>query len=219
MRDAFGREVGCGTLGELLKARFESDEGMGITQDERDVSILPDGNDAAICTNCAQMVTREFGGVVVGTEVPIKAAGAEAMWTSGHDWAIVAERYLVDPWAKLTAMTTGQAVFDLANPADAALVAEIYGHPTQWKANGFDAQGDATYRPSPASPVGRMVRQQLGLSAVSGPIRVGPIPQAGLTVAANSAADDPGRTVESIPPLTWSPEAVQATVKSPNHHD
>jgi hypothetical protein len=50
----------------------------------------------------------------------------------GHDFAIYEGRYLIDPWAMHVEQTVPKAAFDLDNPADAALVKNLYGDPRVW---------------------------------------------------------------------------------------
>jgi len=95
--------------------------------EEEEITVLHNGTAAAICTNSAVLVAREFDGSVRGYG---ESAGG-SLAPSGHDFAIVGNRYIVDYWA----FTTGEsdrAILDMDHPADRVLAAILYGNPDQW---------------------------------------------------------------------------------------
>lgn len=51
----------------------------------------------------------------------------------GHDFAVIDDRYIVDPWLKFLPMVTNQVVFDLQDPADAENIEKYYGDRGKWK--------------------------------------------------------------------------------------
>jgi hypothetical protein len=54
-----------------------------------------------------------------------------------HDFAIVNDRYIVDPWIKLVVGRCEHAVHDLADYEQAAAAAKIYGDPSTWEPIGI----------------------------------------------------------------------------------
>jgi hypothetical protein len=54
---------------------------------------------------------------------------------TGHDFAVVDDRYIVDPWLTEFSLASGtdQGVFDMQDPKDAAEVKKIYGDQANWK--------------------------------------------------------------------------------------
>jgi inorganic pyrophosphatase len=54
---------------------------------------------------------------------------------TGHDFAVVDGRYIVDPWLTEFSLASGtdQGVFDMQDPKDAAEVQKIYGDRANWK--------------------------------------------------------------------------------------
>jgi len=66
----------------------------------------------------------------------------------GHDFAVVDDRYIVDPW--LTEFTESpRGVFDLQDPADAEMIARVYGDPEVWTPSGGDTRAVNLEAPSP----------------------------------------------------------------------
>jgi hypothetical protein len=118
-----------------LEAHYGSDEALGVYWDEMEGrSLLPDGEPAVMCGACAAYIVElEGAGKVVGfydgTNPTAHAAGYAG---GGHDFALIDDRYIVDPWVKDTGLTSTRAVFDLRNPDDADEVAWLYGNPARW---------------------------------------------------------------------------------------
>lgn len=103
--------------------------------------ILPNGNSATVCTNYAKYIGKhvadEFNEMtrVVGFFVEDNQESLfskENIDFDGHDFAIVAERYLVDPWIRLVAGTRQKIVYDLTDPVDRDEAFLMYGHPEKW---------------------------------------------------------------------------------------
>lgn len=124
-----------------LMHRYGSDAAMGVRfVEERGegFSQLPNGRSVTLCTNCAEWVRdhepdcRIFGW---GKDAnPTATVLCDALrGVIGHAFAVVNGRYIVDPWALETARTTTQAVFDLDDAGDRALVCSLYGDPETWE--------------------------------------------------------------------------------------
>ncbi len=104
-------------------------------------SVFPDGSPGTVCTNyaravCAAMAEQGESAVVVGfknEDNPDCMAVTEGWHAGGHDFAIVARRFLVDPWACLVAghRETDDIVLDLVNNAEWAF--RNYGDPRTWR--------------------------------------------------------------------------------------
>ncbi len=50
----------------------------------------------------------------------------------GHDFAVVDDRYIVDPWVTEFVGGIDQGVYDLLDPADRDMISRIYGDPEKW---------------------------------------------------------------------------------------
>lgn len=103
------------------------------------VSLLADGSSAVCCTNYACFI-----GIVLGFDrVSVRGFANEDnpdclvvtydLHPGGHDFALVDERYLVDPWVKFLRGLPWQVVYDLHDPRDAELVHERYGEVSAWQ--------------------------------------------------------------------------------------
>lgn len=112
----------------------------GLRKDEMPEarSFFRDGLDAICCTNYAIQVakalperTRIFG--FANEDNPTSRIAREEIHPGGHDFAIVDDRYIVDPWIKLVAAVSEQVVFDLMDPHDAAVALDIYGLRACWR--------------------------------------------------------------------------------------
>lgn len=87
-----------------------------------------------ICTNGADKVIELVGeGVRCGffieknpvTHPEIDGAG-------GHDFAVIGQRYIVDPWISLFTGAEDRSVYDLHDPKDAEIIKHIYGDVEKW---------------------------------------------------------------------------------------
>ena len=90
-------------VAELI-ALYGSDHALGVYYDEEEgVSLLPNGGRAAVCTDCARFIGRkEPGTTIVGYSHEDNPSDASEL-AFGHDFAIVDDRYIVDPWVVETA--------------------------------------------------------------------------------------------------------------------
>ncbi len=102
-------------------------------------SYMPNGG-IANCTNYALFVKSKLkheGHVVeivgfTNSENPDCACATEEWHPGGHDFAIVDDRYLVDPWAKLVCGARSRVAYDMSDPADMNEVIKTYGNPFKW---------------------------------------------------------------------------------------
>lgn len=101
-------------------------------------SFFPDGSSAVECTNYAVQVFRAYPGRVrivgfANEDNPTSKVAREEIHPGGHDFALLDERYLVDPWIRLVACEAQQIVYDLTDPVDAAVVLDTYGPQACWE--------------------------------------------------------------------------------------
>ena len=143
-----------------VEARFGSDDALGIMMEAAegvrypiDVadtmymqlgdampdmnSVFPDGTSATVCTNYAMHVLRDLGDRVKIFGFPNERnrncrVVRDQLHPGGHDFALVDERYIVDPWIRLVACACQQICFDLEDEADRAAAADWYGSRKCW---------------------------------------------------------------------------------------
>ena len=119
-----------------LEQLYGSDDALGVTyNEEHEMSVLPNGEPAATCTNCAREIVRRHGGgriVGYGDQTNPTAGATGDFPGSGHDFAILEDRYIVDPWVKETSGASKRAVFDLTDKADQSEIRRLYGEPSKW---------------------------------------------------------------------------------------
>ena len=122
-----------------LEARYGSEEALGIVwSEEQQRNLLPDGEPAVICGFCAAYIVRlEGAGKVVGFHDGVNPTAHAAGYPGGAlDFALIDDRYIVDPWVKETGLTSKRAVFDLRDPGDAEEIRYLYGDPSVWEEAG-----------------------------------------------------------------------------------
>lgn len=100
-------------------------------------SLLPHGGSAICCTDYAVHIFLKLPGRVqivgfANEDNPTSRCAREEFHCGGHDFALVDDRFIVDPWPRLVPMVMEQAVFDLNDPVDAELVLDVYGPRECW---------------------------------------------------------------------------------------
>jgi hypothetical protein len=104
---------------------YEPDEG---------VWTFRSGGSCCRCVDAALKVVEKFGGQVVGynrSQNPLALIGINLC--EGHDFAIVAERFIIDYWAFRVARIIDRPVLDITQPSDARLVRDLYGEMNRWE--------------------------------------------------------------------------------------
>jgi hypothetical protein len=98
----------------------------------RSERIFPGGeHETGNCTACARIITNRFGGEVRGyCHADNKTARAGEL-EYGHDFAITADRFLVDPW--LFHYYGDSPVLDMDVPADRVEALARYGPEENWQ--------------------------------------------------------------------------------------
>lgn len=100
-------------------------------------SVFPDGTSAACCTDYARQICRAMPNraVIFGfynKDNPTSRVAREEIHPGGHDFAVVDDRYIVDPWIRLVADESDQIVFDMHDVADARAALDNYGPRACW---------------------------------------------------------------------------------------
>ena len=151
--------ISNGNLFDEVFIRFDSAEDMdkfyGIEFSEEEGSSFPNtGYSGVQCTGYACAIQGELGkdrvkvvgfydednpGTVFGTRGICTDYLTLSVVGDGHDFAIVDDRYIVDPWITEFGGSK-QGVFDLQDPGDAEVIRAIYGNPSNWTASGRDTR-------------------------------------------------------------------------------
>lgn len=96
------------------------------------------GISAVVCTGYAAELFCTFGPERTslfgfhGEDNPSSRIGREY---GGHDFAILDERFIVDPWLNDTVNESEQIVFDLQSPKDQRAINDLYGDRRFWTRN------------------------------------------------------------------------------------
>lgn len=136
-----------------------------------------------ICTEVAAMVfttlgaehTKMFGFSVEGNpEAVFFSEGPEDDPEEGHHFAVVADRFIVDPWV-YSVFYQGQplqrAIFDTQDARDRSMISYFYGDPEKW-VHLLSEQSHAERWPEAFPAVDAMIRRHL--SAKIKPVSVSP---------------------------------------------
>lgn len=143
----FGCDAACGVTYVEAVAEGEprvwtAAEYQALSKEQRPndtCCMLPNGGSALVCTEYARLVAQRLPGRVeifgfFCEDNPTSRIARKSL-AEGHDFAIVDSRWLVDPWIKLLEGEVEQAVFDLHDAIDMALVSDIYGSRGTWEPN------------------------------------------------------------------------------------
>lgn len=117
---------------KLLENFFGDEKRMGVWDDGTMAFLPGDYGDFGICTNGAQFVVDTVGGIVVGFDEG-RNPSAHKAFRDGHDFALVAGRFLVDLWAKAYPCVNKDAVIDLADPGQISEHLHKYGDVKTWE--------------------------------------------------------------------------------------
>lgn len=102
-------------------------------------SEFPDGTSAICCTNYAIQIFKAMPGRVrifgfANEDNPTSRVAREELHPGGHDFAVVDDRYIVDPWLRLVLGEKGPIVFDMHDEVQAAIALDNYGPRSCWRA-------------------------------------------------------------------------------------
>lgn len=102
-------------------------------------SEFPDGTSAICCTNYAAQIFKAMPGRVrifgfANEDNPTSRVAREELHPGGHDFAVVDDRYIVDPWIRLVLGEEGPIVFDMTDEVEGAIALDTYGPRSCWRA-------------------------------------------------------------------------------------
>jgi hypothetical protein len=98
----------------------------------RNERIFPGGeHETRNCTGCARIIADRFDGEVRGYYHAHNPTAGVGETEGGHDFAITADRFIVDPW--LFHYYGVSPVLDMAVPADRAEALARYGPEENWQ--------------------------------------------------------------------------------------
>lgn len=136
------------TASEEALGVYYGDYSTGETEEEfsgdpdtfEETAMLPSKLPMSICTNSATYICGVLGhGDIYGFSADQNPAFGERIEIpTGHDFAVIHSRYIVDPWISLYTGESEQGTFDLKDPKDAEKIREIYGDPSKWSLRMFN---------------------------------------------------------------------------------
>ncbi len=101
--------------------------------DETGHSTFADGSPCATCTSAARHIARAFGGKVMGYwSAANPTAEIGSRYDDGHDFALIADRWVVDYFAYTTVNLLDAPVLDLHSAADRRLARRLLGNRKTW---------------------------------------------------------------------------------------
>lgn len=131
---------------KALGISFHTEAGENITLEQLDsmqvkpdgYSIFLDGSYAVCCTNYAIQIYRRLPQRVqifgfANDDNPTSKVARDGIHPGGHDFAIVNERFLIDPWIRLVFGLSGPIVFDMHDEKDLITVTDMYGPKSCWR--------------------------------------------------------------------------------------
>jgi hypothetical protein len=125
------------TKESLIKQFHNKDQSFwSIRYDEANgyYEFVNSGHSCTQCTGFAKEIRRMLGGdrvEVMGYLVDDNPHSITAQLDGGHDFALVDDRYIVDPWLFDVAGISEDIVFDLKQ--DTARILELYGPQKNWE--------------------------------------------------------------------------------------
>ncbi len=102
--------------------------------EEEEIWVFADGSACAVCTSSAKRIARQFDGEVFGYSSKANpAAEIGGALCCGHDFAIIAGRWIVDYWAFHVARIIRTPVLDLDSPEDRQVASHLLGERAAWE--------------------------------------------------------------------------------------
>ncbi len=142
----FGTEEALGICFEDENGkRYSLEEGNRKYQEQPNIkltwtSVFQNGDSATCCTNYARYIRnklkRRRSVKIYGfknEDNPTAKIVIERLHPGGHDFAVIDERFLVDPWVKLVCLKADRVVFDIHDQKDWLYIKEMYGSKSNWK--------------------------------------------------------------------------------------
>jgi hypothetical protein len=118
----------------VLNRYYSNESNFNFEETKTDGIHFPDGTWRFMCSNWARYTRRLEGKTAriygfQGEENPLSLIAVQC---GGHDFAVVAGRFIVDGWAICVSGYSRSAVFDLLDPMDKKAIRELYGDPAYW---------------------------------------------------------------------------------------
>ena len=122
----------------LLRQRIEQFVAALIAEEtydeDEEIWIFADGSACAVCTSSAKRIAGEFDGEVFGYFSKMNpAAEIGGTLCGGHDFVLIAGRWIVDYWAFHVARVVQTPVLDLDSPGDRQLASRLLGEREAWE--------------------------------------------------------------------------------------
>ncbi len=120
----------------IAELRSEHDCGVVTVETTRGetLAIVKERGLFSLCGNGADFVAEKYGGEVVGfftEDNPVESR--EIMEAEGHDFALIANRFVVDPWIVFFVQEDSRILLDLRDPEDRQEITRRYGHASAWE--------------------------------------------------------------------------------------
>jgi len=122
---------------------YTLEEGSRFFQDHSKASfsltsVFQNGDSATCCTNYAIHIRSKLGEDVKiygfrNEDNPTARIVTEKMHPGGHDFAILNDRFLIDPWVKLVASKSNRVAFDIQDESDSVYINQSYGPKNNWR--------------------------------------------------------------------------------------
>ena len=122
----------------LLRERIEQFVTALIAEETYDeneeIWVFAEGTACAVCTSSARRIACEFGGEVFGYLSKMNpTAEIGGALCGGHDFAVIAGRWIVDYWAFHVARIARTPVLDLNSPGESELASRLLGERESWE--------------------------------------------------------------------------------------
>lgn len=122
----------------LLRQRIEQFVAALVAEEtydeDEEIWVFADGSACAVCTSSAKRIAREFDGEVFGYSSKANpTAEIGGALCGGHDFAVIAGRWIVDYWAFHVARVVQTPVLDLNSPEDRQLASRLLGEREVWE--------------------------------------------------------------------------------------
>jgi hypothetical protein len=117
-----------------LNKYYSNEDNFNFVETRDDGIHFPDGTWRFMCSNWARYTRRLEGKTarLYGFQDDGNPLSLIAVSCGGHDFAVVARRFIVDGWAVCVSGYSRSAVFDLLDPKDRKTIRELYGDPAFW---------------------------------------------------------------------------------------
>ena len=127
--------------------RDKGDEFWGVEMTDEGSRFKRTGLSGVTCTGFAvEIFQRNMGcAKIYGFDSEENPTSMIAALAGGHDFAVLEDRYIVDPWLTevesgeitihggMVVPVNGQLVFDLNDPEDEKIITELYGDRSKWR--------------------------------------------------------------------------------------